>query len=372
MRTFWNLGRIHALAGSFWLILGATVSAGVTDGQYRQNSDRQQTVASSDSVNTNEYLNVSDTTTSVQKESLEKSETLARCFERIGDGHWVAAAEAVWLGPRIKNQSLLSEAGTTGADPVSMQTGGSSTVDHFYITPRVSLGYQWDCWGVQARYWKIDTTGFVPESSDSGAFFDAQTFDFEATRAFCWRDTQNQFSFGLRYADYNVISGVYVPNLLVFSTDRFSGIALGDNRISGVGPTLGLNGLKPIRSSNINVYYGLRGSLIGDNSAMNYTKASVIHNATRQDSIDMNNEYGYLFIGEAQLGVQWNFELVEHLAKGFFRLGFEYQYWGINDMTPAFSTTSLTSGGITARTTASADNAKCDLYGLSMGMGFTW
>jgi hypothetical protein len=105
---------------------------------------------------------------------------------------------------------------------------------------------------------------------------------------------------------------------------------------------------------------------------MNYTKASVIHNATRQDSIDMNNEYGYLFIGEAQLGVQWNFELVEHLAKGFFRLGFEYQYWGINDMTPAFSTTSLTSGGITARTTASADNAKCDLYGLSMGMGFTW
>ena len=85
-----------------------------------------------------------------------------------------------------------------------------------------------------------------------------------------------------------------------------------------------------------------------------------------------------MFIGEIQLGLEWDYCLCCLPANAFFRVALEYQRW---DGGPGFSQAD-SFAGVTIQqqvdptsivsTTASADEPQMDLFGFSIGTGLTW
>ena len=82
-----------------------------------------------------------------------------------------------------------------------------------------------------------------------------------------------------------------------------------------------------------------------------------------------------LFIGEIQVGIEWDFALRCLPARAFFRTAFEYQYWDASTgLAASGSFAGLSTGGDTyqATTGSSAPGLIVDFVGLSIGTGFTW
>jgi hypothetical protein len=82
-----------------------------------------------------------------------------------------------------------------------------------------------------------------------------------------------------------------------------------------------------------------------------------------------------LFIGEIQVGIEWDFALRCLPAKAFFRTAFEYQYWDASTGSAAsgsFARVDVNSNTYQATTGSSAPGLIVDFVGLSVGTGFTW
>ena len=72
------------------------------------------------------------------------------CDEGCGcgcDRHWIVGIEALWLAP-IGNQRLAGFQ-TTDHDPLVTDT---CIQEEMTFTPRITFGWQGECWGVQAQY----------------------------------------------------------------------------------------------------------------------------------------------------------------------------------------------------------------------------
>ena len=82
------------------------------------------------------------------------------------------------------------------------------------------------------------------------------------------------------------------------------------NEFSGVGPTVGLIGYKPLPCRNFSLFYNVRGSILWDNGAVNevQTRANYLGGGASGDYARTQADAS-MFIGEIQVGTQWNFEL---------------------------------------------------------------
>ena len=143
-------------------------------------------------------------------------------------------------------------------------------------TPRVTLGYQGECWGFDVRYWRmqepteLNSLG-VQEwcGADQQTCFRAETLDLEATRLFCWGETQMQWSFGVRYGEFEQSSGLmaYQAVNAPLGTDLYAGFANARHAFGGVGLTTALTGVRPVGCGNFSLFYSLRASLLWDSNA---------------------------------------------------------------------------------------------------------
>jgi hypothetical protein len=300
--------------------------------------------------------------------------------------HWILGVEAVWLSPQQHN--LYSSYNIS--DGVDVRNYYKDAVPSgLFITPRISLGFQGECWGAQIRYWRMNEAKntYLPNEADWDArdglihdglnyysAFKAETLDLEVTRLFCWGDTRNMISYGIRYAELNQTAGLWVAQDLDNAT--FSGSAFSRHSVSGAGLTMGLTGYKPLPCRNFNLFYSLRGSIVWDASTVNLveTRASYM---TRNDSAGSVNGAlaetdGTLFIGEIQIGAQWNFELVCNRADAFLRVALEYQYWDTDKTGYAASTSFAGNSDYIGRATARTGDSVVDFIGFSIATGFTW
>ena len=295
---------------------------------------------------------------------------------------WVFGAEASFLAP-IQGDRPMAFRTYTGSTVSDEFTPNDSKPDGLVATPRIWLGVEGEKWGALVRYWNMEesagvyTPGNVYSSNFISNCFRAQTLDLEATRRFCWRNTNNIFSAGLRYAELDERTTQSVVDAMS-ATDFYSGYTYARHHFGGVGFTTGLQGLKPINDCGLNLFYNVRGSWLfnGANTAnvvethTAYGGGDGYGGATNGAATSGCN--GDLFIGELQLGTQWNFALCERCNDAFFRIALEYQYWDTSNTGYVEAGSRTASTGYAATSTASSGDTHVSMVGFLLGAGFNY
>jgi hypothetical protein len=300
--------------------------------------------------------------------------------------------EASFLIPDINTSGATYESEDFTNPKFDTFTSFSTSIDSVYLTPRIWLGVQGCEWGVVTRYWHLranegDHDGFLDilgweGAIDTGAFMfsqlDAYTVDFEVTRRFCFADTDLLFSVGARTASIEHFEGV---TGITDTTDALiNGYGRSYRASRGTGIVLGLYGRKPVFcNSCVNWYYNLRWSALwGKTETDVETFASVIGDDATAFSANgaatsVNDD---MFIGEVQLGLEWNYPLVCLPANAFFRSGIEFQRWeGGSGGSESNSFAGIDVDDVPSaevNTFADARGIDLDLVGFVMGAGLTW
>jgi hypothetical protein len=313
---------------------------------------------------------------------------------------WYGGIEATFFGTDVNNVGVSGQVIDTIATPVVDANFGTETngLDSLYVAPRVLLGVQHGCWGVQGRYWhmRANETAHDPFVFAPGTFeglqdvgftvfnqLDAYTADLEGTYSFCVCDAKNTFSFGARYASASQTAGL---DSFADVNDAASGQGIITSRgwsqtsADGAGITGGWVGRKPLFCrSCVHLIGGVRGSALfgsthvaAETGVSEHTTSGGGAASTNAAVVSSNDT---LFIGEVMGGLQWDYRVVCFPADAFFRIVAEYQHWNSDGgaanagsfagfgSSPNFSQSSVL---------ASASGLDMDLYGFSIGTGFTW
>ena len=313
---------------------------------------------------------------------------------------WVGGVEATFLAADFNNDGvtyLLED--NIAAPPVNVPFGSEDTSDleSLYIAPRLWLGIQRCNCGLVARYWHMrahnnsyDPFIFAPGAfegiQDVGFFtfnnLDLYTTDIEGTYSFCCCRSKHTLSFGARYADADHTAGLDTladVNNGSGGNGLISGGAYMSREFSGTGITGGWQGRKPLFcGSCIHLFAGLRGSVIwGDSELISETRvtAQTPGGGAASSNIAILTEDETLFIGEVQLGLEWDYRVKCFPADAFFRVVAEYQYWDCGDgstFATSFAEFGTSPSNSRGTATSSAQAFELDLYGFSVATGFTW
>jgi hypothetical protein len=207
---------------------------------------------------------------------------------------------------------------------------------------------------------------------------EAYTIDLEITRRFCLHDCWMQGSFGVRHAEIEHAESL--TGTALASDANLFGYAEAERYTRGTGIVLGWYGRKPIYPcSCVNWYYNLRWSALwGPTQTAVETGATVLATGANAGSVNgaATCVDDNLFIGEVQLGLEWNYALKCLPANAFFRAGIEYQRWtgGIGySESGSFAGLEVNNEFTTVGSTfASAAAPELDLIGITLGSGLTW
>lgn len=389
MRVYLTFSRVALVLTGLWMAIGVPAGAFAAE----PTSESPQVVIAEPSMpahllNYTEYYETADTKEPVKKEAAPSVEVncgqeCGTCQSDPGCAHWILGIETVWLSPQ---EQIRPDANYRIIDRTTVLNNyDGGVVSGLFITPRITLGYQGECWGVQTRYWRMSEANnqFTPAVDDSlsgenvDSLFKAETVDVEVTRMVYWRDTTNQVSVGFRYAQLEQSTNLSAVRQYGVGQDLelFSGEAYSRNEVSGAGLTMGLAGYKPLNGRNFSLFYSARGSFIFDDGAVNevQTRADYVGfgsggsvNGARAES------NASMFIGEIQVGTQWNFELVKNRADAFVRLALEYQYWATDNTGYVWAESFAPLDTAYGLATATSSETRVDLVGFTVATGFTW
>jgi hypothetical protein len=317
---------------------------------------------------------------------------------------WTAGVEATFLSPDLNSDGVSLEVEEIDEDRYDLCTTLSDDVDSVYVSPRIWLGVQGCDWGANLRYWHLQATegSFDPSIGGQGDWddfdcgrpdvgfmtssgLDAYTIDLELTRRFCINECAMQAAFGVRHAEIEHNEALFG---LANTDEGFLTGSARANRLSrGTGLQFGLYGRKPVfPHSCVHWFYNARWSALwGPTQTSVETFASVLTNGTSVPdgaAASVNGAYtnvdDTMFIGEIQLGLEWNYALRCLPANAFFRGAIEYQRWdggmGFSQSQSFAGATIVGQVDPTSIITASAAAAEpqMDLVGISLGTGLTW
>ncbi len=320
---------------------------------------------------------------------------------------WTSGIEATFLRPDLND----GFAGFSALEVVDERFDEFSTstddVDDFYMSPRIWVGVQGCLWGANLRYFHLRAGegSFDPTLGSDGQWdgpncgtpdfgytscndLEAYTVDLEITRRVCLHDCWMQFSAGVRHAeiehDASLIATALADDSVIF------GFAGAHRQTRGTGIVLGWYGRKPIfPCSCVHWFYNFHWSAVWGPTET-AAETGVLLSLTSQDpdaiatagsvngastSVDDN-----LFIGEIQLGLEWDYALRCLPANAFCRVALEYQRWsGGQGFSAAnsFAGAAIDDGSTVTTTTigdalALADAPELDLIGLAVSTGLTW
>jgi hypothetical protein len=293
--------------------------------------------------------------------------------------------EALFLAPTQNTSGGTNYSVFNGSPTTPTNSYNSSSASGMIVTPRLWMGVMGECWGVGVRYWRFaDGAGgsTFPSGTNQGlfsqSFLKLQTFDLEGIRRFYYGNSQLWLSVGARYAQFS--RGSSTSSTDVFGGNFYSASAASGAGFNGTGITTGLFGLTPIGCSCWNLFYGGRVSYLWDSSAgaVAQTNASFASGgggsaASTNYATGTGGNSG-LFIGEVQLGVQYNHALQCCPATAFLRIAAEYQYWHVNNGASASSNSFA--GADPAHfvnvTTNANGNSTLGLVGFGIATGFMW
>ena len=217
------------------------------------------------------------------------------------------------------------------------------------------------------------------EGAQGASCFKAETLDLEVTRLLggdC-KDNMYRASFGFRYAQLHEAASLGFSDTVggdsFYQTSVFT-----QHDFSGPGLTVGLQGLHRVNCSNFNLFFDARASLMFDANDSEYVATRADWVGADADAHRFDNSVASsnatLFIGEIQVGGQWNLPLKCMPANAFVRVAFEYQYWATSHSgyAEAISAAGPTDGVLGFATGQSSGNTHIDLVGFNIGTGLTW
>ena len=296
---------------------------------------------------------------------------------------WVAGTEVTFLAPSFRGSSVS----TTLTDGVgtTYNAASNNSYNNFTYAPRLWLGKQGECWGFMTRFWYLSDSNAVINPYGANGLnnglssfnrLKAYTIDLEAQRMFTQCDGGRCFlTFGARYASLTS-SSLYNPVATLAGPDFVSASAGTSGCFNGMGLTTAFYGYKPICCSDFSVFYSVRNSIIFGNSESQATTSAAAANglgSTATVNSAIANGSNTMYIGEIQLGVQWNHQFKCLPMNGFFRIAGEYQVWDVANSTSA---NSVSVAGIAPTTTASATahsgNMDLSFLGFAVATGCTW
>jgi hypothetical protein len=316
---------------------------------------------------------------------------------------WVGGVEATFLTPDLNRSPVSFQRERIDVDGSDIFTGYSNSVDSVYIAPRIWVGVQGCAWGANLRYWHMQASEGSYDPSigglgtwddydcgipDIGYFtcsrFEAYTVDLELTRRFCLHDCWMQASVGLRHAEIEHHESF--TGLANTEEGLLEGFARANRYTRGTGVALGLYGRKPLfPCSCVNWFYNVRWSALWGPTQTAAETFAAVHAGDPDftaSAASVNGASTYvddtLFIGEVQLGLEWNYALRCLPANAFWRVAIEYQRWdGGLGVSTADSFAGITIDGDVdptsiASTSAIAAKPQLDLFGFTIGAGLTW
>jgi hypothetical protein len=193
-----------------------------------------------------------------------------------------------------------------------------------------------------------------------------------------------QASVGVRHAEIEASESI--TGLALTDDGIMSGYGRANRLSRGTGILLGLYGRKPLfPCSSVHWFYNVRWSAVWgptQTSAETFASVQAGDDDFTASAASVNGAYtnvdDTLFIGEVQLGLEWNYALVCMPANAFFRVALEYQRWdGGTGFSGANSFAGITLDGDTQAnsiitTNAAAPAPQLDLIGFTVGTGLTW
>ncbi len=296
---------------------------------------------------------------------------------------WDVGTEFTFLAPNMNDAEVRYDINDYVA-PVTH----SFVVDHLdslFAAPRFWVGVQGECWGIVGRFWRM-TAGhaghnpfFVPGTGirtgyDADNLVDAYAIDLEVRRTFCFHANKLYLGLGPRYAHFEQDQSVTAFALV--EDDILTGTARSNRHAYGTGLSLAFGGRRPLFcNSCAHLFFNMRASILwGCTHAEVQTSASLVDPSATAASyngaaVGVNDD---LFIGEIQLGMEWDYQLKWLPANAFFRVAAEYQYWDASQGY-AVSTSFADEAGVVASTAfAEADGLRMNLIGFTIGTGLTW
>ncbi len=316
---------------------------------------------------------------------------------------WTSGIEATFLRPDLNDGAAdfsVVEYGSNRFDEFSTST---NDVNDFYMAPRIWLGVQGCKWGANLRYFHLRASegAFDPVLGSDGEWdgpqcgvpdfgfdscndLEAYTIDLEVTRRVCLYDCWMQFSAGVRHAE---IEHNAVLNAEALADDSVLFSYADAHRASrGTGIVLGWYGRKPIfPCSCVHWFYNFRWSAVWGPTET-AADTGVLVSLTSADPLAVaaagsvngasTRSNGDMFIGEIQLGLEWDYALRCIPANAFCRVAAEYQRWDGGtgySASNSFAGVEINSVPTTfGNALAVADTPELDLVGLTIGAGLTW
>ena len=300
------------------------------------------------------------------------------CSEDCG-WDWIAGTEATFLDAQVDNSGGFALASDLTGPSIINDSASTGGFQDMTFAPRVWLGMQGECWGLVGRFFYLSdsTNDFSPVVFGSGLALSERlklyTTDLEAVRSGYVKNTKVDASFGVRYA--SVETGGSNATASILGQDLITASALTNSSFNGTGLTGGLTGRTQVRNcSNLYWIWSARGSVLwGDSFSVVQTAAAV--NSLNANAASVNFALGEsddaMFIGELQLGLQWEHELKCIPANAFVRIAGEYQTWTA-ELPRAFAVSGAAVGSSGALAFAEAGDTDVTLAGFSIGTGFTW
>lgn len=207
--------------------------------------------------------------------------------------------------------------------------------------PRIWLGCENSCgWGVRARFWDYDAESdstVLPSEFEDGPgpaengedilissldnALGAYAVDLEMTRRCDRGCTERVLSFGARHAQISNEVSWGIADL-----EHGEQISLENHHwFDGIGLTLGLEGRRPYGCRGFSLYSNVRGSVIW---GQNQGAVGVWSINLDEAAVDET-----LWIGEAQLGLEWSRQVNSCGGTVFARVLGEYQHWTVDELT---------------------------------------
>jgi hypothetical protein len=317
---------------------------------------------------------------------------------------WTAGVEATFLNPDLNTDGVSVDVEEIDENRHDICTTLSNDIDSIYVSPRIWLGVQGCAWGANLRYWHLQASegAYDPSIGGLGTWTDydcgvpdfgfttcsrleAYTIDLELTRRFCLNDCAMQAAMGIRHAEIDHDESLWA--LANADQGLLTGMARANRLSRGTGLQFGLYGRKPIfPCSCVHWFYNARWSALWGPTQTSVETFASVHTIADPNisgsAASVNGAYtnvdDTLFIGELQLGLEWDYCLQCVPANAFFRAALEYQRW---DGGKGFSQSQSFAGAeivgqvdpvsiITANAAASVP--QMDLIGIALSTGLTW
>lgn len=295
----------------------------------------------------------------------------------------VGGAELVFLTPEYNGGGAGARFRDSSADVTVEVDDEVADLGDFHPTPRVWAGWQNRQGGILGRYWRFaNSESFRSTSSQDGMApwtsaefhqrFDLYAVDLMWQRAWQPAAARWHLELGIRYvaAEHHQHA-----NLLGEVDDALGWAMSGSVRdFHGVGPVIALGSCQPLdQGGTWQWFWGSRSS-----AAWGSVDTRVAVRAVATDGVITVVEEGavqetddFLFIGEAQLGLQHTWRLDRERLAYLWAAG-EYQYWAARRGAAATSVSLDAPGRFQLESSSDAPPLKLSLLGVALGLGIRW